>query len=65
MLIVQCPIPGCDYTARHTEASIVSAFISAHPMIHAPSAEAKVKRVKRPTITSAGTSEDWAYFQAT
>ena len=64
MLNVQCPIPGCAYAAEHAEASIVSARITAHSMNHAPSAEAKVERVKRPTMTSAGTSEDWAYFQA-
>ncbi len=68
---VQCPFPGCDYKTADLDAPIVAALITAHSAVH-PAAMAaapigtiaKVERVRRPTITAAGTSEDWAYFQS-
>ena len=60
---VQCPVPGCDYKTPDVDVSIVVELIKAHSVAHpaAPAAAAaKVDRVRRPTITSAGTSEDWS-----
>ncbi len=40
----------------------MAALITAHSATHARGAVAKVEKVKRPTISAAGTSEEWAYF---
>jgi hypothetical protein len=48
------------------EAVLAAALITTHATIHNSSVmntvAAKVEKVKRPTISSAGTSEDWSYF---
>ncbi len=71
---VPCPFPGCEYKTADLDVPIVAALITAHSVVHTaapvapaaapPAALAKVERVRRPTITAAGTSEDWAYFQS-
>ena len=39
-------------------------IITAHSMTHrSGQTAAKIEKVKRPTITAAGTSEEWTYFQ--
>ena len=66
MPAVHCPIESCDYVTPDLDPQIVSALINAHATIHASSPSqgpAKVERVKRPTISSAGTSEEWQYFE--
>ena len=62
MPIVACPIPGCDYVTEDLDATIVAALITAHSAVHSTSNAARVEKVKRPTVTAAGTSEEWAYF---
>ena len=63
MPVAACPIPGCTYTTDNADAVIVAALLNAHTVTHtmAPAA-ARVEKVSRPTISSAGTSEEWAYF---
>ena len=46
---------------------IAAALLNAHAMTHqaqGPAQEARVEKVKRPEISSAGTTEDWIYFQS-
>nr|KAG5693450.1 hypothetical protein BaRGS_022337 [Batillaria attramentaria] len=65
MPAVACPIPGCDYVTADLDAAIVAALITAHTTTHthgATAAAAKVNRVKRPVISTAGPSEEWSYF---
>ncbi|XP_053372940.1 uncharacterized protein LOC128546448 [Mercenaria mercenaria] len=62
MPVVHCPIPGCEYVTDDLEAAIVAALITAHSMAHTPGPSAKIEKVRRPTITLAGTSEELAYF---
>ena len=66
MPIVDCPIPGCEYATPDVDPIIVAALITAHATTHAtPSTSgpaARVDKVKRPTISLAGTTEDWKYF---
>ena len=57
-LHVQCPIPGCDYITDDLDAAIVAALLTAHSMIHTQGPSAKIERVRRPTISLAGSSED-------
>ena len=67
MPVIACPIPNCTYATDDVDAIIAVALLNTHAIIHAPTpstnaAAAKVERVKRPTVTSAGSSEEWDYF---
>ena len=68
MPVVQCPIPTCEFETADLDAAIVAALLTTHALVHTtgpPSATQscnKVEKVRRPTISSAGTSEDWSYF---
>jgi hypothetical protein len=67
MPVVKCPIPDCEYKTADVEAVVVAALLTTHATVHiaaAPSGvvAAKVDRVKRPTVSLAGSSEDWSYF---
>ena len=68
MPIVDCPIEDCTYSTPDLDAIIVAALLTTHATTHAApttgtrGAAARVEKVKRPTISSAGSSEDWKYF---
>ena len=66
MPAVPCPIESCTYVTPDLDAQIVAALLTTHATVHSSpniqSGAAKVERVKRPTISSAGTSEEWQYF---
>ena len=68
MPVVNCPIPGCDYAKPDLNDAIVAALLTTHSVphtVHAASTTSpthKVESVKRPTISAAGSSEDWSYF---
>ena len=67
MPAVSCPVTGCTYRTDDLDAAIVAALITAHSATaHIPghATAAKVERVKRPTISAAGTTEDWSYFES-
>ncbi|XP_057308892.1 uncharacterized protein LOC130647152 [Hydractinia symbiolongicarpus] len=64
---VSCPVPGCTYTTPDLDAVIIAALLTTHATTHSNqptsvSPTAKIERVRRPTVTLAGTSEDWKYF---
>ena len=64
---IECPIKGCNYTATHAEAAVVAALQSVHASVHvtvprALGANAKMEKIKRPTVALAGTGEAWSYF---
>ena len=66
MPAIKRPIPGCDYSIDDVAAAIVVQLLELHQVIHAqpqghPST-AKGKKVKRPSISRSGTSEEWSYF---
>ena len=61
---IDCPVDGCDYaTPRNIDAIVVAALLNAHATIHSRDSVAKVEKVRRPTISAAGSSEEWAYFK--
>ena len=66
MPVIECPIEGCAYATPDIEAIIAVALLNTHATVHSvpavSSAGAKMEQVKRPLISSAGTSEDWTYF---
>ena len=46
------------------EPVIAAALITAHATSHGPAQAARAEKVKRPSISSAGTTEDWQYFKS-
>ena len=64
----RCPFPGCDYETGDVKDELAAVLLSVHSngthVSHptAPVTSAKVEKVRRPTISSAGSSEDWSYF---
>lgn len=62
---VSCPFTGCTYrTPDATEPAMDAVLMSTHAMEHQlqRSMKAKPTPVKRPEMTSAGTTENWTYF---
>ena len=70
MPVIACPYPDCTYCTDDISEALASTMLTIHASgVHAPGAattihkaNAKVETVRRPTISSAGTSEDWSYF---
>ena len=64
--MVRCPRVGCLYETPDTDPVVAAALITAHATEHnssgAGAATARVEKVRRPCVSSAGTSEDWQYF---
>ena len=73
---LQCSVPDCTYeTDDLTDASLLTALLNLHATTHAkpaPAAETanappegppRIRELKRPTISLAGNSEQWAYFE--
>ena len=66
----QCPFPDCTYETTDLEDALAAVLISVHsngthvaPPTHPQQTHAaKIERVKRPTISAAGSSEEWTYF---
>ena len=60
---VRCPFPGCDYsTPADTDPAVAAVVLSTHAITHSRAAKAKPAPVKRPEISSGGTTEAWSYF---
>ena len=65
MPTIACLVTGCTYTTEDVDANLAVALLSLHAVDHnSLTAAAKVEKVKRPTVYSAGTCEDWEYFQS-
>ena len=68
MPTVQCPIEGCEYATPDVEPVIAAALITTHATSHqtpsGPTQTARVEKVKRPSVSSAGTTKDWQYFKS-
>ena len=71
MAPVTCPAPNCEVTFQEDlPAEVLLNLIqlharTAHPIPaagHDNAATTKPDKIKRPTVTTAGTSEDWAYL---
>ena len=64
MVIIRCPAPDCEYTTEDIAPEAVATILQLHAMNHQQptSSPAKPEKVKRPSISLAGSSEDWQYF---
>ena len=56
---VACPFPGCDHISRHDDAAIVVELLKIHGLTHSAAATpgGNMNKLKRPTVSLAGTSE--------
>ena len=67
---VQCSAPGCNHSFGTATGQPLTALIelharTAHPPPAAPQpTTVKAEKVRRPVITSQGTTEDWSYFSS-
>ena len=67
---VQCSAPGCEHNFGAATGNALHSLIelharTAHPApATAESTTVKAEKVRRPVITSQGTSEDWSYFNS-
>ena len=66
----RCPYPECEYETEDVKDELVAVLLTVHSNgTHvqttsqpAAQATAKVEKVQRQTISSAGSSEEWSYF---
>ena len=62
-MAVQCPYPDCTFsTPEEMNPAIAAVVLSTHAMVHSRAVKAKPAPVKRPEISSGGTTEGWSYF---
>ena len=67
MPAIACPLPDCDYSTDDVEPGLATALLNLHAHLLSGATSrntAKLEEVKRPVITSGGSSEDWAYFES-
>ena len=63
MEAVECPYPGCAYkTPADLDPAVAAVVLSTHAITHNRATKAKPTPVKRPEISSGGTTEGWSYF---
>ena len=63
MTAVRCPYPDCTYsTSADLDPAVTAVVLSTHAMSHSRASKAKPAPVKRPEISSGGTTENWSYF---
>ena len=65
----RCPIDGCEYLIPEgamANPALAAIHLSGHLMNHKGQEKdrSKVEAVKRPTISAAGTTQDWLYFMS-
>lgn len=67
MPIVECPVEGCEYRTPDVGEVLAAALITAHTATHptqGPPPSVRAEKVRRPDLSSAGTTEDWVYFRS-
>ena len=69
MPVILCSHAECDFVTEDLESSVLAILLKMHndanhsaPQPSTATAAAKVEKVRRPTVSSAGTTEEWAYF---
>ncbi len=63
MEAVKCPYPDCTYsTPAGLDPAVTAVILSTHAISHSRASRAKPAPVKRPEISSGGTTENWSYF---
>ena len=69
MPIISCPVAGCTYKTDDVDAAIIVELLKLHSASHVQQTPAttapnsSLEKIKRPTVSAGGTSEEWAYFK--
>ena len=65
MPAIACPITGCTYTtpAEHS-IEVAVTLLNLHGKDHDSNPTSRADKVKRPVISSSGTTEEWDYFES-
>lgn len=58
---VKCSVSGCDYETEDVKDEIVVALLNLHAKSHT-AASANVEQMRRPMISSVGSTQDWDFF---
>ena len=64
----KCPFSECTYETDDVEDGLAAVLLTVHsngthlPITTSTQPTAKIERIRRPTLSCAGTSEDWSYF---
>ncbi len=62
MLRYRCPYPECTYETEYAEGQLAATLLSIHSAgVH--NHTQAVKKVRRTTVSAAGSSEEWSYFE--
>ena len=74
MPVFNCSYPGCDFATGDITEALANTMLTIHGQVHMAHARAppqpvtttpcKAEKVRRPTISAAGTAEDWTYFNS-
>ena len=73
MPVIQCPYPACSYSTGDVSDGLAETMLKihdkgAHTVTPAPqpreNGASRTEKVRRPTISAAGTAEDWTYFES-
>ena len=64
MVRIKCPAPNCEYVTDDINPEAVATALQLHAGHHMQSTTSSIKpeKVKRPSVYSGGSSEDWQYF---
>jgi len=72
MPVINCPFPSCEYVTPDVTDQLAATILQIHasgahvtapaPRIAHSNTAAKVEKVRRPTISTAGSTEEWSYF---
>lgn len=60
-----CPFEGCIYAIPEVDPALAAAFLTTHALGHKTkdTPAVRAEKVRRPDITSAGSTESWLYFR--
>ena len=62
--VASCSCATPDLDSEELLATLLSIHATDHKTSSAPVAAAKTEKVKRPTVSIGGTSEEWSYFMS-
>ena len=65
MPIYNCPVPGCEFSTEDVKDELAAILFKIHAdAAHStsPQRPAKAESVRRPSVCTGGTSEEWSYF---
>ena len=62
MVVLKCPIPGCEFKTDDVEVVGAAAIITIHGQVHASDGTDRAPKLERPIIKANGSCEDWNAF---